>query len=135
MGVGPNGEPGWCRRPGRSEPSTCCGALVALMGSLTAGEDAGGDPAGDPQRRWLADRLASGLSDLGKGDLLGLTRWTAEIAHVTMAGLLTETIDAQSIDYALVSGIQVHGPNEREYVQVTRALAVVDGRRRDLSIG
>lgn len=135
MAVGPEGEPGWCRRPGRGEPSVACGALVALMGALAAGGTAGGDPAADPQQSWLADRLASGLADLATGDLVGITRRTADVAHETMAGLLAEAIDPLTMDYALVSGIQLHGPHDREYVQATRAIAVVDGRSRDLSIG
>ena len=34
VGIGPEGEPGVVEREGRQEPSTACGALLALLGEL-----------------------------------------------------------------------------------------------------
>lgn len=124
------GRAGRCLRPGLSGPSTACGALLALQASLVAGlTDFPLDPS-DVEQSLLAQAVSVRADD--RSDLFELTRIARAVALEELDALIAANLDTGTSDYAVVSGVQIHGPRGRDYVQLVSARVVVDGVARSL---
>jgi len=131
IGIGPEGQPGWCRRPGLEAPSEACGALAALC--RAAGQESCREgELDDPQLRWLAQRLDNYRPASDDSCLVELTRSAVAVAYEALRDLLAQVADLTAVDYALFSGVQVHGPSGREYVWPAQQLLVEQGVEKPL---
>jgi hypothetical protein len=132
IALGESGEVGLCFRTGRDEPSTACGALAALQGELASGElNLMVDPL-DIEMSLLRQRLLRLIPYGEAPGLLELTRLAYRAVLEDLENLAGLTIDVRAADYAVLAGIQVHGPNRSGYIWSGRSYAVVREVKQDL---
>jgi len=134
IGVGPAGELGVCHRPGRSGPSSACGALLALQDDIEKGRtDTKIDPDDVEQsllKACMLPRLRQGTTP----SLLELTHVACEVILSDLERMNTLTVEPEKADYAVLTGVQIHGPDESNYVWPATLYAVVGGARHELSL-
>lgn len=119
IGVDCEGEIGRCERPGLERTTGACGALLALEHELGGQQ---GHPVGpldpeDPEQSLLRQRLLSRVEPGVAPDLVYLTRIALSVIVEDLrraAGMLRRTDPA---DVAVFTGIQIHAPGGREYVE------------------
>lgn len=132
IALGPNGTLGQCQRRGQPVPSRACGALVAFKDEMDGGllnlELDPDDLEQSLLKRALHPRIPAGEQP----SLLDLTRLCLDQVLESLEHLIELRLDSSASHYAVVSGIQVHGPDGRDFVQPGPMYAVVDGERTDL---
>lgn len=148
------GHIGSLQRPGRSAPSTACGALVALLSEFKgdpralpryAAEAPSSHDASDPELSMLRNRLARHLTksgaDVSRMFLSEFTQQAERAITADLEDLIHETVDVATADYAVVSGVQVHswprpdsGEPLLEFVAPRLAYAVCNGVRSPLNL-
>jgi hypothetical protein len=133
VGVGPGGRVGWCRRPGVERPSTACGALAHLASVLQSGRcprtDDPDDPALGVLHAALRPRLGTARPDL----------WTLTLAALGAGPDLVERQlslvgPSMALDYAIVAGLHVHGPDGRDLVRPAGQVVVAAGQRQEIDL-
>lgn len=134
VGMGPDGEQGPCEREGRSEPSSACGALLALLGELRKNRLGPMDDPDDVEEGLLRKRLGERASRLAPLDLFELTRLTHDVILEDLEHMLDVTVDPSRADYVVATGIQIHGPGMKNYIQPRALYAMVAGTRRSLTL-
>jgi len=116
VAIGMHGEIGVCSRPGQMGVSTACGALTALSASIASGEPPNTADPDDAEYHWLWRRLAPRFEAGVAPDLVDLTK----VAHEAIVGdagrMLERAIDTEVADYAVATGVQIHGPGGRDYI-------------------
>jgi hypothetical protein len=133
IAIGENGEIGYTVRPGHSERSSACGALMAFRDELVSGRvDIELDPD-DIEQSLLKHRLFSKIRYGEVPDLARLTQLAHEAVIEDLEHMVSLLVDTERSDYAILTGIQIHGPQERNYVWPGRLYAVVNGQRQSLS--
>ena len=134
IGVGPAGELGLCHRPGRAGPSSACGALVALLDELENGRvDTQIDPD-DIEQSLLKASLLQRLDRDETPSLLELTHVARETILSDLERMIALTVETKKADYAVLSGVQIHGPDESNYVKPATFYAMVGGERNEVSL-
>ncbi len=134
IGWDDDGVQGSCRRPGQDEPSLACGALAGFQRELS-GEGAQLEFAWDDlEYGLLKRRLAASISEQEVPDLVQVTRLARRAIDEDLARLAGDEIDAARADWAVFTGIQIHGPGGRELVWPGSAYAVIAGQRRELNL-
>lgn len=133
LGLGPEGEIGLVERLGLAEPSPACGALVAL---LREGSAASRPPApedwGDSELSLLRRHLArAGALEPG-ADLLQVTKAAHRVGLAALEALIGDALDKRRDDYAVVAGVQIHGPGSSGLVWPGASYIVVGGRRAEI---
>ncbi len=127
------GRPGYAERRGRHGESQACGALVALMEELKAGKKAPTPDPDDPEMSLLRQRLLPGLQ--GKpADLVELTRLAQRTACADLEYTLDKVIDPAASDYAILSGILIHGPSKRQEIWPETMYACIAGKKVEIKI-
>lgn len=133
IGIDEDGTIGKCTRHGRPEKSSACGALVAFQKELSAGDvKLEFDPA-DAEQSMLKSRLTKNIC-INKPDLLNITHLTHDAIVEDLEQLIDQMIDTGRADYAVFSGIQIHGPNQTQFVAPVKSYAVVKGERTELNL-
>ena len=132
IGIGSEGEQGVVERPGLPEPDSACDALVALLEELQQRKQRVGRERRDPEQSLLRMRLRQmrGLSDAP--DLIELTK---AVHHATVAdlhSLMAEAFDRENEDFAVVAGVQIHGPGVISLLWPGATYVVVEGRRSEI---
>lgn len=129
IGVDRHGELGRVHRPGHTESSTACGALMALASEIRRGEIPRGIDPDDVEHSLLRERLTP---------LVHSTMEIAELTRVARRAILEDlerliaNADMDGVDYAVFSGVQIHTP-DAELVWPADAYVCVDGERTDLT--
>lgn len=134
IGIGDDGEQGYCLRPGRKAASVACGALVGLRNEMHSGKVNTQRSRDDLEQSLLKELLLSRFDWGDKPDLIRMTKVAREVAFDTLERMVELTVDAKLADYAIFSGVQVHMPQVKNYIWPTACYAVVDGARHELSI-
>jgi len=155
ISVDARGNVGAISRPGRPGNSCACGALnKALIDIKAEGVDANCKVPGvheplDPEMSILKQRLARRLRYDGMGDkdmegmdLVGLTKVAEKTISDDLNYLISQTVDPQKADYAVVTGIQIHSwgpafddesPN-LEFIAPATAYVVVNGCKTSIDL-
>lgn len=132
IGISAEGEMGVAMRPGREEPSAACGALVALQADRQSDAKPPAIDWMDPEQSYLRARLAR-VKGLGaSADLLELTQAAHHASVEDLGGLMSSAVDRQREDYAVVAGIQIHGPGGRDLTWPGASHVVVQGTRSEI---
>jgi hypothetical protein len=136
IAIGPGGEPGLCTRAHRAGPSSACGALVALLGEIRKGELGPFDDPDDVELGLIRARLGRRFVGTAQPelDLISLTGAAHDVIREDLERTVAATVDKAKADYAVITGIQIHGPDGENYVQPRVAYAIVDGKRHDLAL-
>lgn len=134
IALGPQGEIGVCTRFNRQGASGACGALQAFYKELTSQQVRLEIDPNDVEQSLLRMRLSPGLKGAAPADLVGLTRYVYDVILDDLERTIAATVHPDHADYAVFAGIQVHGPDERNYVWPGVAYAVVKGKRTELKL-
>lgn len=151
IGITPEGKPGTVPRPGREGESVACGALAAALKGFQAdpsslkdlkeGEHDPADPEFSIMKQRLAARLAREDADVTKMNLGQFTALAERAITADLETMIAETVNTEQMDYAVVTGVQVHnwaeddsGTPSLEFVWPVNFYVVVNGRRTDIDI-
>jgi len=133
IAIDDSGTIGACRRHGREGESSACGALGAIQNELAAGSLTVGLDNEDIELSLIKSRLAKEITGSNVPDLLELTKLVQKAIQDDLEAALSKAIDPGKCDYAVIAGIQIHGPGQN-YISPVSTYAIVDGERHDLEI-
>lgn len=125
IAIDADGRIGVCKRVGRQGESTACGALVAFQKELSEGKLNLSMDDMDIEQNLLKRRLLREIPYGHVPDLLELTKITQRVVQKDIEYALNSIVDRRKSDYAVISGVQIHGP-EHNYVWVASSYAVVN---------
>lgn len=132
IAIGKNGEIGYTVRPGHTERSSACGALMAFRDELVSGQVDIELDRDDIEQSLLKHRLFDKIRYGDVPDLAHLTQLAHEAITEDLEHMVSLLIDTGRSDYAVLTGIQIHGPQDRNYIWPGQLYAVVHGRRQPL---
>lgn len=132
IGIGSSGQQGVVERPGRPEPTTACSALVRVLEELQERRETSGLDWRDPELSLLRMRLARQDRLSGSPDLIELTKTSHHAVVADLHTLMAETFDRRSEDFAVVAGVQIHGPGGISLLWPGTTYIVVEGRRSEI---
>lgn len=131
IAIDAKGNIGICSREGRKGSSTACGALNAFQKEIAGGKI---DPAldfNDIELSLIKARLLKEITYGDVPDLLELTKIAQKVIQADLEVALERIVHKNSSDYAVITGIQIHGP-DNNYVWPVTCYAVVAGTRHDI---
>ncbi len=134
IGIGEGGEIGQVYRSGRPEPSGACGALLAFRQEMMGGHLNLALDADDIEQSLLKQRLFRHIPYGELPDLVTLTRLAQQAILQDLERAISLTVNPAHSDYAVLTGIQIHGPARRNFVCPGVLYAVVQGERREISL-
>jgi hypothetical protein len=124
IAIDEEGRMGFCRRKGIEE-SHACGALCGFLGELQEKKVNVSIDDGDAEQSHLKMRLLREIPYGHVPDLLELTRIAQKVILSDIEKAINLIVDTKKSDYALITGIQIHGP-ENNYIWPAKCYAVVD---------
>jgi hypothetical protein len=134
IAIDEQGEMGNCQRPGRSEVSGACGALIAFRKEMLEGRLKLELDPDDMEQSLLKYRLFRKIEYGNLPDLVTLTHIAHKVILEDLEHLIEETVDYKVNDFAVLSGIQIHGPSRKQYIWPGAMYAVVNGQKKELVI-
>ncbi|HNP61931.1 MAG TPA: hypothetical protein PKM72_13880 [Nitrospirales bacterium] len=129
IGVDTQGEIGRHDRPGRLQPSHACGALHGFQAELANRCVSLGIDLDDIEQSLLKQHLFRKLTYGDIPDLLSLTKTAYAVILEELERMIQLTVDPVQNDYAVLTGIQIHGPQGMEYIWPGETYWVRDGNR------
>ncbi len=127
------GEIGVCSRPGLVELSNACGALELFRQAHVNGDLDLELHLNDLEYTLLKSKLTERLAGVSSPDLLTLTQTAYEVILSDLEEMIGLTVDNANSDYAVITGIQIHGP-EINYVSPGKIYGVVNGEMQIVNI-
>lgn len=134
IGIGEQGELGHSRRIGRPGLSTACGALSGVLAELRSGKIDTTLHWDDVEQSLLRKRLINRLPWGATPNLVELTHTAHEVVREELEGLIAIDVDPSKADYAVFTGVQIHGMDGTQLSWVDRPYAMVNGERHELSL-
>lgn len=126
IGIDADGNIGLHLREGQSASSTACGALSALRQELQNGKQDLTFHPNDIEQSLLRQRLIP-LVEQSTPDLVTLTKMAREAISADLHQMIDLIVDPKQSDYAILTGIQIHAPQQRHFIWLAEAQAVVNG--------
>ncbi len=133
VAIDADGKLGVCRREGREGASTACGALNAFQKEMAGGKLNLTMDNEDVEQSLIRMRLLREIPYGNVPDLLELTKITQTAIQADIENTLKKVVDTNKSDYAVITGIQVHGP-ETNYVWPAECYAIVNGNKIQLKV-
>ena len=133
IAINEEGKIGVCRREGRAGESTACGALFAFQKEMANGKVNLTMDNEDVEQSLIRMRLLREIPYGHVPDLLELTRTALKAIQADLETAISRVVDTNKSDYAMITGIQIHGPSSN-YVWPASYYAVVDSKRKELII-
>lgn len=127
------GRVGVCRREGRDEESTACGALAAFQKEMASGKLNVSMDSEDVEQSLVRMRLLREIPYGRVPDLLELTRAALAAVQTDLENTIRAVVNPEKSDYAVATGIQIHGP-EGNYVWPASCYCVVKGKKTELTL-
>lgn len=115
IAISQNGEIGIVYREGRTSASHACGALDAIVSEINNGKVHLKLDFDDLEQSILKTKIFEKLNYGEKPDLVGITKITHEIIQEDLERLI-EVADKEPFDYAVLTGVMIHGPKDSNYV-------------------
>lgn len=134
IAFGPKGEPGLYFREGRAEPSSACGALLAFLQEMEAGHLKLEFDPHDVEQSLLKQHLMRRVRYGRVPTLVELTKIAHEAILHDLEQLIRLAVKPQHSHYAVFTGVQIHGPGNRNYIWLRTAYCVLAGQRHALEI-
>jgi len=132
IAVAADGPVGSIYRIGRDDPSSACGALIALNGQIAGAKlDVGLDPT-DTEMSLLRQEVIGRLSYGQKPNLVGIT-YAAHDCIVDQVQRTAKIAAPATSEYIIISGIQVHGALGKNYWWPGSITKYSGGQETDLS--
>ena len=134
IGLNAQGHIGPTNRPGRRQTSHACGALDGFQKELAKGTvNLCLDPD-DFEQSLLKEHLFRKLKYGDVPDLLGLTKIAQIVILEELERMIKLTVKPKKTDYAVLTGIQIHGPDEQDFIWPCEVYWVNTGTRKNLSL-
>ncbi len=133
IGIDSAGEIGNCFRSGRTDVSHACGALFGLQRELANGPIKLDLDSDDIEHSILKQRLFRKLIPGEAPDLLTLTMKVRDVILEDLERMIHLTVDTTRSHYAVLTGIQIHGPNNQTFIWPGVMYAVVNQKRLEFS--
>lgn len=132
------GRIGVCKRAGREGESTACGALVAFQKELKdqKSEVRSQKPEidnSDVEYSLIKIRLSKEMPTDHIPDLLELTKITQKAIQKDIESALKTIVNVNKSDYAVITGIQIHGP-DGNYISPAEYYAVVNRTKVEINL-
>lgn len=127
------GEFGRCERTGRHGTSTACGALNAFQLEMAGGKLRLGLDFDDVEHSLLKIRLLQEIHYGTVPNLAELTLVTLGVIQKDIARMIGLTVDSAKSDYAVFTGVQIHGPKSN-YIWPDECYSVVNGQRHEIKL-
>jgi CheY-like chemotaxis protein len=122
---------GLCLRAGRGGTSVACGALNAFQREMAGGRIDPGLDSEDVEQSLLRIRLLREIPYGQVPGLLELTKIAQRAIQADLESALQKMVDTRTSDYAVATGVQIHGP-DGNYVWPASCYAVVKGTRHEI---
>jgi hypothetical protein len=129
IAVDDKGEIGKVWRSGREKCSSACGALVAFLAEIVEGRLNVQLDVDDIEQSLLKQKLMSYIRYGEKPSLESLTYCASDCVTDTVERLLKVTVNPEHCDYAIFSGIQIHGPMGTNYFMPRVMYVMKDGKQ------
>ncbi len=126
------GTLGNCRRSGRHAMSHACGALLKIHENISEGNVNLDLDQDDLEQSLLRQRLFGKIGYAETPDLVTLTKITQHIIKEDLERMIQLTVNPGTTDYAVFTGVQIHGPANKDWIWVETSYVVVDGVRKPL---
>jgi len=132
IAIGADGTLGSCGRRGQLGTSVACGALRAFQAELESGHLSMGVDFRDVEQSLLKARLVEELPFGTVPDLAAITHAAHTIASRDLRVLIDEGLDPARTDYAVITGVHIHGPEGADYIWPGETTVTVSGLQSDL---
>lgn len=129
IAISEKGEIGVVYREGRSGASHACGALGAIVNEINGGKLHLQLDLDDIEQSIIKTKIFEKLEYGEKPDLVRITKITHEIISEDLERLI-EVSDKEPFDYAVLTGIMIHGPHESNYIYPQNFYAVTEPSRK-----
>lgn len=131
IAISEHGEIGVVYREGQEGPSHACGALDAIVSELNGGKLHLQLDMDDIEQSIIKTKIFESLTYGQKPDLVEITKIAHDIIRQDLERLI-EVADKDPFDYAVMTGILIHGPRESNYVypQSFYTVTAADGRKK-----
>lgn len=86
----------------------------------------------DLEQSLLKQRLFGRLGFGDISDLVTLTKLTQHIIREDLERMIQLTVNPRATNYAVFTGVQIHGPANRDWIWVETSYVVVDGVKKRL---
>lgn len=135
IAISKNGDIGVVYREGRTGASHACGALEAIVHEIEGGKLNLQLDMDDIEQSILKTKIIEKLNYGDKPDLIQITKIAHEIITEDLERII-EVAEKDPYDYAILTGIMIHGPNESNYVwpQNFYAVKAADNKKIELSL-
>lgn len=127
IAIDEQGIPGNCRRSGRQAMSQACGALLKILEESSQGIISLDLDQDDLEQSLLKQRLFGKMGLAEIPDLLSLTKVTQQVIKNDLERMIHLTVNPITTDYAVYTGVQIHGPAHKDWIWVEESYVVVDG--------
>lgn len=136
IAVSKKGEIGVVYREGREHASSACGALKAIIGEINSGKVSLQLDMDDLEQSVLKTKVIEKLEYGEKPDLVRITKVTHEIIKEDLEQLIKLSLKKREVpfDYAVLTGVMVHGPKESNYVYPQAFYSVSNGEKQSLEL-
>jgi len=133
------GTIGSVSRAGQPHKSAACGALKAFSGEIETGNINLTLSDDDLEYILLKQKVMKSIVYGTKPSLVELTKTVQKVVLAELEKLISSTLDPKKANYAVISGVQIHGPSwlnkkDMDYVWVGDAYSVVKGEKVKINI-
>lgn len=126
IAISADGQLGKCKRRGRKEDSNACGALNVFLNELNNRKLNLSMDYEDIELSLIKSRLLQEIPYGHVPDLLELTKITLKTIKEDFENALKKTVNIKQSDYALITGLQIHGP-DGNYISLDEGCVFVNG--------
>ncbi|MCX8030847.1 MAG: hypothetical protein N3A59_04610 [Thermodesulfovibrionales bacterium] len=133
IAINKNSELGICSRKG-IERSTACGALINFYEELKEGKLTPILREDDVEMSILKCKMLQALTYGDCPDLLSFTKIARTVIQKDLESAISNVIDPERADYALFTGIQVHGGDGINYVAPEESYIVLNNTKKPITI-
>ena len=132
IAIDEHGTPGNCHRLGRHAMSHACGALLKIQENMSEGNVNLELDQDDLEQSLLEQRLFRKMGYAETPNLVTLTKVTQHIIKENLERMIQLTVDTKTTDYAVLTGVQIHGPANKDWIWVETSYVVSDGVKKSL---
>ncbi|MGK0290720.1 MAG: hypothetical protein ACI86H_002179 [bacterium] len=134
VAIGDLGEVGVCKRKDSNDRFIACASLVNFQKELQSGNLSLELDPQDLEQSLLKQKLFKKIYYGHVPGLITLTKLSYETILDDLESLIESTLNIEDCDYAVISGILIHGPDGEDYIWPGRTYELVFGNESDISI-
>ncbi|MGK7872503.1 MAG: hypothetical protein AB4426_04095 [Xenococcaceae cyanobacterium] len=132
IAISQTGKIGEVYREGIKKTSHACGSLCAIVHELHSGYLKVETDMEDIEQSIVRQKILSKLKYGEDADLLKITKLAWKIISKDVEELLSKNIDTNKFEYVLMTGIQIHGPNDTNWIWPGRSYVQKNNRKEEL---